>query len=58
MEDKTMRGLVAIIVMIVGLYGIGFLEALEAMDTLKIHLQDKSFTETNRLLAKRLEAHQ
>ncbi len=53
-----MRGLVAIIVMIVGLYGIGFLEALEATDTLKIHLQDKSFTETNRLLAKRLEAHQ
>ncbi len=58
MEDKTMRGLVAIIVMIVGLYGIGFLEALEATDTLKIQLQDKSFTEANRLLAKRLEAHQ
>ena len=53
-----MRGLVAIIVMIVGLYGIGFLEALEASDTLKIQLQDKSFTEANRLLAKRLEAHQ
>lgn len=53
-----MRGLVAIIVMMVGLYGIGFLEALEATDTLKIHLQDKSFTEANRLLAKRLEAHQ
>lgn len=55
-KDKTMRGLLAIIVMIVGLYGIGFLQALEATDELKMQLQEKSVAQANMLLAKRFEA--
>ena len=51
-----MKPFLAILIIIGGLYGIGFLQALEVADELKRTLDQKSFVEANVLLAgKRLK---
>lgn len=51
-----MRGLLAIIVMVGGLYGVGFLSAVEATDNLTKELENKSFAEANMLLSANFQA--
>lgn len=51
-----MRGLLAIIVMVGGLYGVGFLSAVEATESLTKQLENKSFVEANMLLSANFQA--
>ena len=58
MEDKTMRGLLSVLIVVVGLYGIGLLQNLEASNELKAQLQETSIVEANMILAVNFEAKQ
>ena len=51
-----MKGLLAVALVVGGLYGIGFLSAVEATDNLTKQLENKSFAEANLLLSANFQA--
>mgnify|MGYP000511681502 CR=1 FL=1 len=53
-----MRGLLSVLIVVVGLYGIGLLQNLEASNELKAQLQETSIVEANMILAVNFEAKQ
>ena len=51
-----MKGLLAVALVVGGLYGVGFLSAKEATESLTKQLENKSFVEANMLLSANFQA--